>query len=89
MPLEVRTSLSQAKRIVEKGAFIGVHSWGGGPIAAAEVPREDEVQQKYLEFYRAVDIPEDFYWYTLEMAPAADMHRMTKEEITKYKIRTK
>lgn len=79
--------LGGKKRIVEKGAYMGVHSWGGGPVAATEVPKDDPAHEKYLEFYEAVEVPASFYWYTLEAAPAAGMHKMTEEEMAKYKVR--
>lgn len=80
--------LSGKQRIVEQGATLGVHSWGGGSVAATEVPKDDPVHEKYLDFYRKVGVPEDFYWYTLEAAPADDIHIMTEEEIGRYNVRT-
>ena len=79
--------LAGKQRIVEQGAVLGVHSWGGGNVPATEVPKEDPVHTKYLEFYEKVDIPTSFYWYTLEVAPAKNMHTMTEEEIKKYNVR--
>lgn len=79
--------LAGVTRSVEKGAKIGVHSWGG-PLTATEVPRDDPIHQGYLDYYEAVGIPEAFYWFTLESAPAEDMHMMTEEEIDRYKVRT-
>ncbi len=80
--------LAGNKRTVEDGARIGVHSWAGGNVPAIELPKDDPEHQKYLEYYRALDIPESFYWYTLEAAPAAGMHEMTEEEINTYKVKT-
>ena len=74
-------------RIVEPGAVIGVHSWGGGGIPAVDVPRDDPVHELYLEFYEAVGVPAEFYWFTLEAAPARGMHIMTDEELARYRIR--
>ncbi|MEM9404581.1 MAG: hypothetical protein AAGA81_00950 [Acidobacteriota bacterium] len=79
--------LGGATRIVEPGAILGVHSWGGGPVPATEVPRDDPQHRIYLEFYEAVDVPMDFYWYTLESAPAAGMHIMTEDELARYRVR--
>jgi len=81
--------MAGTKRIVAKGALLGVHSWGGDmdSVPAAEVPRDDPVHIKYLDFYEAVDIPGDFYWYTLDMAPAGGIHFMTEEEIELYQVR--
>lgn len=33
-----------------------------------------------------MDIPTDFYWYTLDAADADNIHNMTVEEIKKYNI---
>ena len=81
--------LAGKRRIVEKGARIGVHSWGGGPVAATEIPKDDPEHQKYLDFYAAVGVPASFYWYTLEAAPANEMHWMTEKEMITYGIETK
>ena len=78
--------LAGAIRIVEPGARIGVHSWGGGPVEATALPRDHESHELYLEFYRAIDIPEDFYWFTLEAAPPDDIHWMTPNEIVRYRV---
>jgi len=81
--------MAGTKRIVAKGALLGVHSWGGemDSLPAAEVPRDNPVHKKYLDYYEAVDIPKDFYWYTLDMAPAGGIHFMTEEEIKLYQVR--
>ena len=79
--------LAGHKREVEKGAIIGVHSWAGGTISATDLPKDDEAHNKYLEYYRALGISEDFYWYTLEASPASSIHNMTEEEIKKYNVR--
>lgn len=78
--------LAGKKREVEEGATIGVHSWGGGPTAATKLPKDHEAHQKYLDYYRQVDIPESFYWYTLQAAPADDIHNMTSQEIKQYNV---
>jgi len=80
--------LAGKERMVADGAKIGVHSWGGGPKPATELPKNHKSHEKYLEYYRAINIPEEFYWYTLDAAPASDIHFMTEEEIVKYKVRT-
>ncbi|MEM7368184.1 MAG: EF-hand domain-containing protein [Bacteroidota bacterium] len=75
------------KRIVEVGAKLGVHSWGGGAVPAIEVPKDDPVHEKYLDFYKKVGVPIEFYWYTLEAAPAEEIHMMTPAEMEIYKVR--
>lgn len=81
--------LAGKEREVAKGAKIGVHSWSGGSKPATELPKNDKSHKKYLDYYRIVNIPAEFYWYTLEAAPANDIHWMTEEEMELNKIKTK
>ncbi|WP_068315125.1 hypothetical protein [Polycladidibacter hongkongensis] len=79
--------LAGKKRIVAKGAQIGVHSWADSDgQTGAEAPKDDPMHQHYLEYYRSIGIQEAFYWYTLEAAPADDVHWMTSSEIKRYQI---
>lgn len=78
--------LAGVKRNVHETAQIGVHSWGGGDKKATEYPREDEAHEIYLDYYREMSIPLEFYWYTLEAATADSIHWMTLEEIEKYRV---
>ncbi len=80
--------LAGKKREVAEGAKIGVHSWGGGTKAATDLSRSHDAHKKYLNYYEIVNIPLDFYWYTLDAAPANAIHWMTEEEIATYKVRT-
>jgi hypothetical protein len=80
--------LAGKKRQVHPTAELGVHSWSGGDKAALEYPKEDEAHTKYLEYYKEMQIPVDFYWYTLKAAPADSIHWMTPKEIVKYKVAT-
>lgn len=80
--------LAGKERSVAKGAKIGVHSWGGGAKPASKLSKNHRAHKKYLDYYRIVNIPDEFYWYTLKAASADDIHFMTEEEIEKYKIKT-
>lgn len=80
--------LAGKQRIVADGARLGVHSWGGGDTPAAELPKDDEEHQKYLDYYRQIGIDEGFYWFTLEAASADDIHWMTADEIATYEVAT-
>ncbi len=74
---------------MDTGATIGVHSWAGDSgVDGSTFPKDDPEHQKYINYYRAVGIPETFYWYTMEAASARDIHIMTEDEITTYGIRT-
>ena len=82
-----------AHRIVEPCGKLGVHSWDddgpdGGIILGNEVPRDHELHAMFLEFYREMGIPEDFYWFTLEAAPPQRIHWMSDEEIVLYGLVT-
>jgi len=81
--------LAGARRVAAEGARIGVHSWSTGEgMEATEFPMDSTEHDRYLEYYREMGIPEDFYWFTIQAAPADDMHYMTAEEIALYNILT-
>ena len=83
--------VSGANRIAEPGAFIGVHSWSDGETEGAEVPRDDAAHRSQLEYFTEmlgeVEGPE-FYWFTLEAAPASRIHRMSRSEIESHGLIT-
>lgn len=83
------------KRTMEPGARIGVHSWGtsdGDPIATS-YPKGHEVHLHYINYYTSVGFTqqqaEDFYYFTINAAPAESIHWMTTQEIEKYDVLTK
>ena len=81
--------LAGTERTVEAGAFVGVHSWAaGGGKTGASVPRDHPAHALYLDYYEAIDIHQDFYWFTLE-APAREMHWMSIEELETYRVITR
>ena len=80
-------------RVVEPCAKLGVHSWDedgpdGGIILGNQVARDHEIHTMFLDFYREMEIPEDFYWFTLEAAPPQRIHWMSDEEIVLYGLET-
>ncbi|MEL7207373.1 MAG: alpha/beta hydrolase [Actinomycetota bacterium] len=77
------------ERIVESGAVVGVHSWAAGDgTEGGDLPRDHPEHRRYLDYYADVGIPEDFYWFTLEAADAADIHDMSEDELLRYEIAT-
>lgn len=77
------------ERIVEAGGELGVHSWATGDgLEGADLPRADPEHDVYLDFYAAIGIPEEFYWFTLDAAPADGIHPMTEDELLTYGIAT-
>ncbi len=76
-------------RIAERGAQIGVHSWADEDGSqGADLPREHEEHSIYLDYFRAVDCPVSFYWFTLRAAAADDMHYMSEAEWLEYGVVT-
>ena len=81
--------LAGVKRSIAPGAKMGVHSWDDGSgKAALDYPRDHQAHVSYLDYYNAIGITTDFYWYTLEAAPAEGNHWMTAEEMVEYKVLT-
>ncbi|MDY8135902.1 M28 family peptidase [Aquimarina sp. 2201CG5-10] len=78
--------LAGKKRAAHPTAKFGVHSWAGEDSVALDFPKDHIEHKKYLDYYEEMNIPLDFYWYTLEAAPAHDIHWMTVEEIKKYEV---
>lgn len=76
-------------RTVEAGARLGVHSWSaGGGVQGGDLPQSDPRHGLYLSFYEEMGIPESFYWFTLEAAPAEGVHWMTPDELRTYGLPT-
>lgn len=85
--------LAGASRRLGPHARIGVHSWaGGGPrgemIQGADLPRDHPEHEMFVEYYADMDIDEGFYWFTLEAAPAEDIHWMTMAELKRFGVAT-
>lgn len=81
--------LAGISRIIESGACVGVHSWGTDfGVQGRDLKRDHKIHEPYLNYYRAIGIDEDFYWYTLDIATADDMHWMSASETRRYKMTT-
>ena len=80
--------LAGARRIVECGAQVGVHSWASGPVNGNDLPRDDPRHRFYLDYYRDINVPDAFYWFTLQAAAPDSVHWMTEDEIALYGVRT-
>ena len=80
--------LAGVERSIGRGARLGVHSWGYEGYQGGDLPRDDPQHDLYLDFYRDVAIDVEFYWYTLEAAPAEGIHWMTPAEIDAFDVVT-
>lgn len=81
--------LAGSDRTFDEGASFGVHSWAdGNGTEGKDIPEDDPQHRLYLDYYDEIGISEDFYWFTLEAAPAADIHFMTAAELQTYGFAT-
>lgn len=71
---------------------IGVHSWSDGSQDATDFSVGHANHQPYINFYVSVGFAqqqaEDFYYFTINAAPASDIHWMTEAEIAEYGLIT-
>lgn len=82
--------LAGVERTAVSGAKLGVHSWAAGDgVTGDQVPRDDPQHKLYLDYYAEMGIPADFYWFTLQAAPAEDIYFMTEAEMAQYKMVTR
>ena len=81
--------LGGVKRSIGPGAGVGVHSWLDGlGLDPKDLSRSDPIHATYVNFFLEMGVPEDFYWFSLEAAPANRVYFMTPEEIFDYRIDT-
>ncbi len=78
--------LAGESRSWDPGATFGVHSWASGDIEGKDVPRDDPDHDLFLRYYDEIGISADFYWFTLEAAPADSIHNMTEAELATYEF---
>jgi hypothetical protein len=71
---------------------IGVHSWAGDNFTATDFPVGHANHLPYINYYISVGFTqqqaEDFYYFTINAAPANSIHWMTETEITQYNLIT-
>lgn len=82
--------LAGVKRTRGNNTSIGVHSWEGDGKTAMDYPKGHEYHLPYINYYTSVGFTqqaaEDFYYFTINAAPASGIHWMTDEEIERYGI---
>jgi len=84
--------LAGTSRTRETGSKIGVHSWSDGENDATAFPVGHENHLPYIEYYQEMGFSQTeakrFYYFTIQAAPAADIHWMTDTEIDEYGLLT-
>jgi len=83
--------LSGTTRTRDAGSKIGVHAWSDGDDnEATDYPVGHEEHQGAIDYYIDMGFSqtdaEAFYYFTINAAPAADIHWMTDAEIDQYKL---
>ncbi len=84
--------LAGVQRTRDAGSKIGVHSWSDGNNDATAFPVGHAYHLPYIEYYQEMGFSqadaEAFYYFTINAATASDIHWMTDEEISQYKLLT-
>lgn len=84
--------LAGTKRTIGENTMIGVHAWTDGVNEATDFPVGDPMHQPYIDYFVSVGMTqqeaEDFYYFTINAAPAASLHYMTADEIEEYNLLT-
>lgn len=80
--------LAGRQRTMEKGARLGVHSWGDGNKQASDYPRHHIVHRLNADYIKSMLGSENFYWFTIYAAPSNGIHWMSSAEIEKFGLLT-
>ncbi len=80
--------LGGVSRQAEAGAQIGVHSWSDGVRDAVDYPRDSPEHAANLGLIEDLLGDGAFYWFTIEAAPAAEIHWMTGDEMEEFGVLT-
>ena len=81
--------IAGVERTVDQGARVGVHSWADGDgREGKEISPNSPKHDPYLSYYEEMGVPDEFYWFTLDSAPADDMYYMTMSEMDEFDIVT-
>lgn len=82
--------LAGDQRLLGENAQVGVHSWSDGNNEATDFPRESPEHLLFLNYYEDIGMTrqeaEDFYFFTINAAPADDIHWMTDAELEEFEI---
>ncbi len=75
--------LAGVERTVAPMGKLYVHDWGGsGGTTGSSLPMDASEHDLYLDYYAEMGVPQGFYWFTLQAAPAdGPLHLMTREEL--------
>lgn len=76
-------------RSIGAGAGVGVHSWSDGTrVTAKSLNVADPIHAAYVNFYLEMGVPERFYWFSLDAAPADRVYFLSPEEVYDFQLAT-
>lgn len=82
--------LAGKKRTLGQNTMVGVHSWSTGTMEATDFPTTSPEHDRYINYYKDIgfsdQLARDFYFFTINAAPAATVHYMTAAEIQQYEV---
>lgn len=81
--------LGGVQRTIGAGAGVGVHAWSDNiGTRASKLNKRNPVHATYVNFYLEMGIPERFYWFSIEAAPANRVYFLSSEEMYDYQLVT-
>lgn len=81
--------LGGVKRTIGAGAGVGVHAWSNAiGTVASKLNRSNPIHAAYVNFYLEMGIPERFYWFSIQAAPANRVYFLSPEEMYDYRLVT-
>ena len=81
--------LGGVTRSIGAGAGVGVHSWSDGTrVTAKSLNVENPIHAAYVNFYLEMGVPERFYWFSLDAAPADRVYFLSPEEVYDFQLAT-
>jgi uncharacterized Zn ribbon protein len=82
---------SGKKRTTEEGAKFGVHSWSGDDVEAGNLPVDSPLHNDQITYFNEMlgsPIGKDFYFFTINAAPADGIYQMSNAELTSFGLLT-
>jgi hypothetical protein len=81
--------LGGVERSIGAGAGVGVHAWSDGTkVTATTLNVTDPIHATYVNFYLEMGVPERFYWFSLDAAPADRVYFLSPEEVYDFQLAT-
>lgn len=81
--------LAGVVRSAPPSAHIGVHAWRqNNGTEAQKLHKKHPMHDLYLSYYQDIEMPEEFYWFSIEAASPSEVYFLTEEDIERFGILT-